>query len=81
MLHCACWIDGDPCCWCSDDTDEDEATPPPCSRTFTDVDCIADLRRAVRTAEDDLDDAIETKRLRLALIASAAASLPTEEQP
>lgn len=71
-VHCACWKDGEPCCWCADDTDEDVATLPACTRVFTD-DCVADLRQAWYDAEQRYFDAESDKR-------SRAPGVPVGEQ-
>lgn len=34
-IHCACWNDGIPCCWCLDDTEEgDGVTLPGCANSL-----------------------------------------------
>lgn len=64
-VHCWCWKDGDPCCWCLDDTEDEGGKPtPPCSRAHN-VACLADLREQVRMAEDQLRYAEDDKRTRL----------------
>lgn len=50
-VHCECWKDGDPCCWCGDDTEDDgETTLPPCAHRYAEG-CVGDLEVAVHDAE------------------------------
>ena len=61
-VHCRCWVEAEPCCWCLDDTEDVEGGPtlPPCTRTRQ-VDCIADIRTELWELDARLFDAIQAK--------------------
>lgn len=66
-LHCRCWNDAEPCCWCLDDTVDEELmhVDSSCSRSRGDHDCLGDLDEEIRYAEDQWYEANEAKRAAL----------------